>query len=33
LIQDTHGSGLCFRAGNRSTKAEIIPKVQLKNCC
>jgi len=25
-------SGLCVRAGNRSTKAEFITKVQLKNC-
>lgn len=25
-------SGLCVRAGNRSTKADIITKVQLKSC-
>jgi len=28
-----NGLGLCVRAGNRSTKAGFITKVQLKNCC
>ena len=28
-----NGLGLCVRAGFRSTKADIITKVQLKNCC
>ncbi len=27
------GLGLCVRAGFRSTKADIITNVQLKNCC
>jgi hypothetical protein len=32
LVQD-YGFGLCVRAGNRSTKVDIITKVQLKNYC
>jgi hypothetical protein len=33
VFSQTDVLGLCVRAGNRSTKVDIITKVQLKNYC